>query len=74
MQVSTWLFCRTQFVTVPEDILYAMDHRLQTDVILLDFQEAFDTVPYQLLLFKLSSQSIQNQIYSWIIYWLTGHS
>ena len=27
-------------------ILYAMDHKLQTDVILLDFQKAFDTVPH----------------------------
>ena len=56
--------------------IYAMDHRLQTDVILLllDFQKACDTVPHLLLLSKLLSQSIQNQTYSWIIYWLTGHS
>ena len=34
----------SQLITVTEDILYAMDHRVQTDVILLDFQKAFDTV------------------------------
>ena len=27
----------SQLITVTEDILYAMDHKLQTDVILLDF-------------------------------------
>ena len=48
-----------------------MDHKLQTDVILLDFQEAFDTVPHQRLLSKLSSYGIQNQTYSWIHSWLT---
>ena len=37
----------SQLITVTEDILYAMDHKLQTDVILLDFQKAFDTVPHQ---------------------------
>ena len=48
-----------------------MDHKLQTDVILLDFQKAFDTVPHQRLLSKLSSYGIQNETYSWINSWLT---
>ena len=29
----------SQLVTVTEDILYTMDHKLQTDVIILDFQK-----------------------------------
>ena len=61
----------SQFITVTEDILYVMDHKLQTDVILLDFQRAFDTVPHQQLLSKLSSYGIQNETYSWINSWLT---
>ena len=48
----------SQLITVTEDILYAMDHKLQTDVILLDFQKAFDIVPHQQLLSKLSSYGI----------------
>ena len=48
-----------------------MDHRKQTDLILLDFQKAIDTVPHQRLLCKLSSYGIQNQLYSWIDSWLT---
>ena len=61
----------SQLVTVTEDILYAMDHKLQTNVILLDFQKAFDKVPHQQLLSKLSSYGIQNQTDSWINSWLT---
>ena len=61
----------SQLITVTEDILYAIDHKLQTDVILLDFQKAFDTVPYQRLLSKLSSYGIQNETYSWINSWLS---
>ena len=61
----------SQFITVTEDILDAMDHKLQTDVILLEFQKAFDTVPHQRFLSKLSSYGIQNQTYSWINPWLT---
>ena len=58
----------SQLITVTEDILiiYEMDHKLQTDIILLDFQKAFDTVPHQRLLSKLSSYGIQNQTYSWL--------
>ena len=56
----------SQLITVTEDILYAMDYKPQTDIILLDFQKAFDTVPHQQLLSKLSSYGIQNQTYSWI--------
>ena len=61
----------SQLITVTEDILYAMDHKLQTDVILLDFQKAFNTVPHQRLLSTLSSYGIQNETYSWINSWLT---
>ena len=48
-----------------------MDHHKQTDLILLDFQKAFDTIPHQWLLCKLQSYGIQNQLYSWIGSWLT---
>ena len=61
----------SQLITVTEDILYAKDHKLQTDVILLDYQKAFDTVPHQRLLSILSSYGIQDETYSWINSWLT---
>ena len=53
----------SQLFTVTEDILYAMDQKLQTDAILLDFLKAFDTVSHQRFLSKLSSYGIQNHTY-----------
>ena len=54
-----------------ENILYAMDYKLQTDVKLLNFQKALDIVTHQWLLSKLSSYGIQYHIYFWINYWFT---
>ena len=62
----------TQLIAVIEDILYAMDHHQQLDLVLLDFCKAFDTVPHCRLLSKLSSYGIQNQTYRWTTSWLTN--
>ena len=47
--------CVTQLLTLvlTENISYALDHKKQIDIILLDFAKAFDTVPHQRLLTKL---------------------
>ena len=44
--------CVTQLITLTEDISFALDHHKQTDIILLDFSKAFNTVPHQRLLTK----------------------
>ena len=46
--------CATQLITLTEDILHALDHQKQVDIILLDFAKAFDTVPLQQDLDRLS--------------------
>ena len=45
--------CQTQLISLIDDIAYAMDNHYQTDLILLDFSKAFDTVPHRHLLAKL---------------------
>ena len=45
--------CVMQLITLTEDISFALDNHKQTDIILLDFSKAFDTVPHQRLLTKL---------------------
>ena len=57
----------SQLVNVTEDILYVMDHKLQTNVMLLDFQKAFDIAS------STPATSIQIIIlsYFWINPWLT---
>ena len=63
--------CQTQLISLVEDISHAMDNGLQTDVILLDFSKAFDTVPHIRLLNKFQNCKIGNLILTWIKSWLT---
>ena len=51
-----------------------MDHHQQTDVVLLDFAKAFDSVPHQRLLLKLRHYGVNNNICHWISSWLTKRS
>ena len=47
-------FCTiTQLITVLDDWFSSLDKRTRTDVLLLDFSRAFDSVPHQRLLHKL---------------------
>ena len=63
--------CQTQSVSLIDDISCAMDNHYQTDLILLDFSKAFDTVPYRCLLTKLQYYKINNLVWKWIQSWLT---
>ena len=42
------------------------DSKQQTDLVILDFSKAFDTVPHKKLLFKLSKYGITGNINKWI--------
>ena len=44
----------------------ALSHGLPIDIIYLDFQKAFDTVPHQRLLNQLSNFGISGNVHSWI--------
>ena len=44
-----------------------MDDGSPVDVIYLDFQKAFDKVPYQRLICKLKSHGMGNSIINWIV-------
>ena len=63
--------CEQQLISMIEEIQSAMDCRRQVDVIFLDFQKAFDTVPHQQLLKKLNHYGICGNIYNWLDIWLT---
>ena len=63
--------CHTQLITLIDDISYTMDNHCQTDLILLHFSKAFDTVPHRYLLAKLQYYKINNLVWKWIQSWLT---
>ena len=63
--------CETQLLTTMHDLLRNNDKGLQTDMVILDFSKAFDTVPHGKLLHKLKKYGINGNIHSWLEMFLT---
>ena len=55
-----------QLLKVLDDWTEAVDARLPVDVIYTDFQKAFDSVPHDGLLQKLTSIGIKGKLHAWI--------
>ena len=53
--------CETQLLTALNDIALDLDHRQQVDVIIMDFQKAFDKVPHRRLLLKFRRYGIRGE-------------
>ena len=58
--------CESQLLITAHDLIQNFDQNLQTDVVILDFSKAFDTVPHDRLLSKLEHYGIDKQINTWI--------
>jgi len=56
----------TQLLKVIDKWTEIIDEGGAVDAVYLDFAEAFDTVPHQILLVKLASYEIQGQVLQWI--------
>ena len=63
--------CETQLLVTLNDFLHYHDKGHQTDVVILDFSKAFDTMPHEELLCKLDSYGITGPIHSWLRTFLT---
>ena len=66
--------CESQLIITVEDLATNLDNKIQTDVLILDFQKAFDTVPHQRLIQKLEFYGIRGNILKWITKWLTSRT
>ena len=64
----------TQLISVLDDWAHSLDNRFRTDVFLIDFSKAFDTVPHKRLLAKLRHYGIRNKTLDWIQSFLTGRT
>ena len=49
------------------DFAQSLDHRKQTDVIIMDFSKAFDVVPHTRLLNRLHHYGISGNTHKWIV-------
>ena len=63
--------CETQLITTIEDLQKGLDSRSQCDMIVLDFQKAFDKVPHRHLLKKLEASGVRGRLHTWITSYLT---
>ena len=66
--------CETQLISAIHDWAKSINTCSQTDVILLDFSKAFDSVPHQRLLMKLDYYGIRGNMLMWIKAFLSNHS
>lgn len=64
--------CESQLSDFTNDLLQYMDANLQIDAVFLDFSKAFDRVPHNRLLAKLSNLGIPSNIISWLKNFLTN--
>jgi hypothetical protein len=64
--------CETQLIQTLQDLTFSLDKRIQTDAIILDFSKAFDTVPHNRLILKLTQTGVNQQIITWISAFLKG--
>ena len=63
--------CETQLFQTVHDLALSLENKQQTDLIVMDFSKAFDTVPHQRLLRKLSHCGIVGNIHSWFNKFIT---
>ena len=58
--------CETQVIETIDDVARHLSDGSQVDVILSDFEKAFDKVPHSRLLYKLDYYEVRGKVNNWI--------
>ena len=66
--------CESQLALTVNDLAKILDDKGQVDIIIMDFSKAFDTVPHERLLAKISHAGIHGPLHTWIRNFLTRRS
>ena len=64
--------CESQLIITIDHIAKYISNGKQVDIILLDFQKAFDKVPHTRLLYKLQFYGVRDRKNSWISSFLSN--
>ena len=65
--------CETQLLTLADELIKGLDKGRQLDLAILDFNKAFDCVPYEHLLKNQDHYGIQGNTLDWIREFLTDN-
>ena len=63
--------CETQLALTIDDFTQILNNKGQVDVIITDFNKAFNCVPHERLLAKLSHAGINGSLHTWMRQFLT---
>ena len=63
-----------QLINTLEEMSRSLNNKKQIDVIILDFEKAFDTVAHRRLLMKLEYYGVNGSVHRWIEQWLVGRT
>ena len=66
--------CETQLLLTYDDLIGSFDRGIQTDMAILDFSRAFDTIPHERLLGKLASYGVREIRNDWVRSFLSGRT
>jgi len=64
--------CLTNLISSYDQVTHLVDEGKAVDIVYLDFNKAFDTVPHSILLQKLAAYGLDGCTLHWIKNWLNG--
>ena len=64
--------CESQVITVCREIADSLDEGVGIDAIIIDFSRAFDLVPHDRLLTKLTASGVDSRVVVWVREFLVG--
>ena len=74
LQYHSGYSCKSQVITVCQDIADSLDNGDRMDVIIIDFSKAFDLVPHGRLLTKIANSGVDPRVLVWIREFLLGRT
>jgi len=64
--------CSTQLVQIVQSLGNILDNKGQIDILYLDFSKAFDSVPHNLLMYKLKGYGVSGNLCLWLNSYLSN--